>query len=66
MFTSQNKGEIDMTKQYPVEVKCCVCKIHIKWTDFTSEKPNQISHGYCESCYEIEMKKVDDYIKEER
>jgi len=55
-----------MTKQYPVEVKCCVCKIHIKWTDFTSEKPNQISHGYCESCYEIEMKKVDDYIKEER
>jgi len=51
-------------RTYPVEVKCCVCGCHIRWAGFTSKIPDRVSHGYCEHCLEIEMKKIEEYKKE--
>ena len=43
---------MDNVKLYKMKVVCCLCQV--QYGEKTAEKPNQISHGYCEKC----LKKV--------
>lgn len=45
--------------QYPVEIHCKWCGKFIRLADFTAGLSDLISHGICDECYEIEIKKLE-------
>jgi len=46
--------------QYPVEIWCKWCNKFLRLADFTSCLPDVVSHGICDECYKIELKKLDE------
>jgi len=50
---------------YVIKVICCVCKEHYG-SKSGGNVPGHESHGYCPSCFDLEMKKIKELKKETR
>jgi len=52
-------GQPHEIKQYPVTRICSYCKKVIGLADYTSEEPNEVTHGICDECKKKLQKQID-------
>lgn len=43
--------------------KCCECQKIIRTKIIEADKPEMISHGYCEFCFKEKMREIDEMHK---
>ena len=44
--------------EYPVKRICCVCKEDLGPADWKSDRPDIVTHSYCDACAAAELRKI--------